>query len=203
MKLYAMGTSRAHRVRWLLEELGLDYELVELRMTREDLKNDAYLAKNPLGLVPTLEDGDAVVFESGAIVEYLLETYDREHRFLPKPGATERARTRSWLHWAEASASPPLSDYLAHTAVRPEPKRIPEVAEDAKKRLHRVFAAIERELANHDFIAGPQLSAADIMLGFTLHMSRMLSVLSDEHPAALAYYERLAARPAFQRALGN
>ena len=196
-----MSPSRSHRVRWLLEELGLDYELARLRMTREDLKNDGYLAKNPLGLVPTLEDGETVVFESGAVVEYLLETYDSEHRFLPALGSPERAWTRAWLHWAEASASPPLSDYLAHTVVRPEPKRIREVAEDANKRLGRVFDAIERALEGHDYIAGSEFSAADIMLGFTLHMSRMLGVLGDGHPAALAYYERLAARPAFQRAL--
>ena len=196
-----MAQSRAHRVRWLLEELGVDYELVVLGMTREALKNDAYLAKNPLGLVPTLEDGEVVVFESGAIIEYVLETYDVGHRFLPPPGSPERARVRSWLHWAEASATPPVTDYLAHTAVRPEPKRIPAVADDARKRIGRVFDAIERALEGHDHIAGAELSAADMMLGFTLHLCCVLGLLGEDRPAVLAYYERLAERPAFQRAL--
>jgi len=203
VKLYSISPGRSLRVRWLLEELGLEYETVALRMTREDLKSDSYLAKNPLGLVPTLEDQGEVLFESGAIVEYLLEIYDREHRFLPGPGSPGRARARSWLHWAEASASPPLSDYLGHTVVRPDAKRIAEVAADAKKRLGRVFAAVERQVGADGFLAGPEFGAADIMLGFTLHMARLIGVLDDAYPAALAYYERLAARPAFQRAVAD
>ena len=133
----------------------------------------------------------------------MLERYDREHRLLPAPGEPGRARTRSWLHWAEASVGPALSDYVGHTVVRPEPKRIPAVAEDATRRLHRVFAAIERALDGRGYIAGDALTAADIMLGFPLHMCRSLGVLGEEHPVALAYHERLAARPAYQRALGE
>jgi len=199
MKLYSIRGSRSLRVRWTLEELGLGYELEALKFGREGVRSDAYLAKNPHGLVPTLEDGDALLFESGAILEHLAEHYDPSGLVLPKT-EPQRSAVRSWLHWAEASASPAISDYIGHTTARPEAKRIPGVADDAKKRLARSFATVGKQLAKHEFVAGDAFSGADIMLGLTLHLCRMMQVLGEEHGDVLAYYERLAARPAFVRA---
>lgn len=199
MKLYSIRGSRSHRVRWALEELGLDYELEAMTFSRDSIRSEAYLRKNPHGLVPTLEDGAAVIFESGAILEHLAQYHDRAGLILPK-AEPERAAVRSWMHWGEASASPAISDYIGHTSARPEAKRIPGVAEDAKKRLKRSYRAIEQQLAKHEFLAGDAFSGADIMIGLTLHLCSVMQVLGDEHAGVLAYYERLAARPAFVRA---
>lgn len=199
MKLYQIRGSRSHRVRWALEELGLGYEIETLTFARDSIRSATYLAKNPHGLVPTLEDGDAVIFESGAILEHLAEYHDPGGLLLPKNSAG-RATVRSWMHWAEASASPAISDYIGHTSARPEAKRIAGVPEDAKKRLNRSFRAISAQLANHEFVAGPAFSGADIMLGLTLHLCSVMQVLGDDHTDVRAYYDRLASRPAFERA---
>ena len=199
MKLYQIRGSRSHRVRWALEELGLGYEVETLTFARDSIRSETYLVKNPHGLVPTLEDGDAVIFESGAILEHLAEYHDPGGLLLPKD-SVERATVRSWMHWAEASASPAISDYIGHTSARPEAKRIAGVPEDAKKRLNRSFRAISAQLANHDFVAGPAFSGADIMLGLTLHLCSVMQVLGADHTDVRAYYDRLASRPAFERA---
>ena len=199
MKLYQIRGSRSHRVRGALEELGRGYEIETLTFARDSIRSATYLAKNPHGLVPTLEDGDAVIFESGAILEHLAEYHDPGGLLLPKNSAG-RATVRSWMHWAEASASPAISDYIGHTSARPEAKRIAGVPEDAKKRLNRSFRAISAQLANHEFVAGPAFSGADIMLGLTLHLCSVMQVLGDDHTDVRAYYDRLASRPAFERA---
>ncbi|MEE3331410.1 MAG: glutathione S-transferase family protein [Myxococcota bacterium] len=199
MKLYSIRGSRSHRIRWALEELGLDYEIEPMTFMRDSIKSETYLEKNPSGLVPTLEDGDVLVFESGAILEYLAEHYDPNALLLPT-AEPERSMARSWMHWSEATLSPALSDYIGHTSVRPEDKRIPAVAEDAKKRLNRNFRAIGRQLAKHEFLAGHAFSGADIMLGLTLHLCSITGLLGEDHGVVRDYYERMAARPAFGRA---
>lgn len=199
VKLTYIPGSRSLRVRWLLEELGVPYQLERVTFSRGHLKTPEYLAKNPLGLVPTLEDGDSVLFESGAIFEHVLERHDPDGRLLPRTNPA-RATVRSWMHWAEGSASPPLGIYLRHAVMLPEDRRNTAAADEAKKRLVQVFEAISRQLERQDYLAGREFTAADVMLGLTLLLCKQVALLGPDMPSLLAYYERLAAREAFVRA---
>src|SRR5262245_55492982 len=150
--------SRSLRVRWLLEELALPYELAT--RTFAELRRPEHLALHPLGKVPVLADGDVVLFESGAILQHLLERYG-EGRLEPKPGTRERALDWQWFHYAEASVTPPLGMIVRHTVLLPEAERIAAAAESARADARRVLAPVERALAGGGWLL-PEFSAADV-----------------------------------------
>jgi len=200
--IYHVPASRSARVRWLLEELGVDYRLETLSLTDGSLKTPEYLAKNPLGKVPTLEDGDVAIFESGAIVQHLLERYGRG-RLAPAPGSPERPAFLQWLHWSEASFMPPLGEIVQHSFLRPEAERIPGVVADARRRLGRLLDVLEQELAGRDHLLPSGFSAADVMQGYGIQLAKLLGQLPADRPRVGAYLERLAARPAFQKAFSG
>lgn len=199
--LYHIRGSRSCRVRWLLEELGLEYKLEPLSFRDGSLQSPAYLAKNPLAKVPTIEDDGEVLFESGAIVEYLLERYGGG-RLAPKPGDPQRGKFLQWLHWCEATLCPPLGEIAQNAFMKPENERIAAVVPDAQKRLGKVLRVLEEELEQKDFLLGGEFSAADIMAGYALHLAKLLGQLGEEYPRLHAYLERLGARPAFQTGFG-
>lgn len=196
--LYHAPLSRSCRVRWLLEELGLDYELVTLSLTDGSLREPGYLAVNPLGRVPTLEDGDLRLVESGAIAEYLAEEYG-QGRLAPPVGAPERPRYLQWMHWAEATLMPPLGDLAQHAVLRPEDQRIPAVAAEARQKAAQALGMLEVELEGRDHLLA-EFSAADVMMGYGLQLAKLLGALPEDLPRCRAYLERLATRPAFRKA---
>jgi glutathione S-transferase len=200
IKVYHASMTRSVRVLWLLEELGLPYEVVVLDFMAGDLQKPAYLAKNPLGRVPALEDGDVLMYESGAIVEWLCERYDAAHLLAPAPGTPARARFLQWLHWAEATAMPPVSDFFAHSMIRPEAERIPQVVADAVVKVAQWLAVLERHLLGKDFLLGSDFSAADVMMGYTVGGAKFTGQLDERFPNVAAYLGRLMARPAYQKA---
>lgn len=197
--LYHSPRTRSVRILWLLEELGVPYELKTLRFTPEEIKSPEYKKLNPLGKVPAMLDGDVAMFESGAMLQYILEKYGNG-RLEPKAGTPERAKFLQWIHFAEATAMPPLSDMAQHMFFRPEADRIPAMVADGRQRFGLVLDALEAELAGKNFLLGDEFSAADIMMGYTLMVSRMFGILTDAHPNVLAYHDRLAERPAYQKA---
>lgn len=199
IRLYHSARTRSLRILWLLEELGLPYELRTLAFSPDDLKSRAYLRIHPLGKVPSIEDGDVAMFESGAIVEYILERYGNG-RLAPTPGSTARAAYLQWLHFGEATLLPPLSDMAQHTRFKPEAERIAAVVTDARARLAKVLDTIEAALGGKPFLLGEEFCAADIMVGYGLLLTRWFGAL-DEYPNATAYLARLEQRPALQKAL--
>ncbi|UCE86750.1 MAG: glutathione S-transferase family protein [Deltaproteobacteria bacterium] len=198
IKLYHAPRTRSVRILWLLEELGLPYavERVEFRPPEKHF----FAQATPLGKLPTLEDGDVVMCESGAIVEYILERYG-EGRLAPPPGSRERAAFLQWLHFAESTAFPPLGIVVWLTRYRSGSEPDAELLEDARSRARTGLDVLERALDGHDYLVGADFTAADIMMGFTLVAARVLGVLDERYPHLDAYLERLQSRPAFQKAI--
>jgi glutathione S-transferase len=130
IKLYHAQFTRSIRILWLLEELGLPYELVKVafKPPRYSFEQDT-----PTGKFPSMEDGGVVLFESGAILEYLIEKYGKG-RLAPPAGSPDRGLYLQWVHFAEATAFPPIADLAQHTMFLPEAQRIPQVAADARTR---------------------------------------------------------------------
>lgn len=121
IKLYHSPLTRSVRVRWLLEELGLPYELETVAFTPS---TTPFSQRTPFGRVPVIQDGTLTMFESGAILEYILERYG-EGRLAPAAGAPLRGTFLQWVHFAEATALPPLGQIASHTFFKPEGERIP------------------------------------------------------------------------------
>jgi len=198
IKLYYAPRTRSVRIVWLLEELGLPYTLE--RVEFQPPARDFFVQKTPHGKLPTIEDGDVVMSESGAIVEYILERYGNG-RLAPPFGSALRARYLQWLHFAESTAFPPLGIVVWLTLYRPDAADHPALIADARARTAAGFEQIERELRDKQYLLGDLFSAADIMMGFTLIAGRMLGVIDDRYPAITAYLERLQARPALQKTM--
>jgi glutathione S-transferase len=201
LKLYHSPRTRSVRIYWLLEELRVPYELETLAFAPETLKAPAYLKVHPLGKLPAIQDGDLIMFESGAILEYILETYGNG-RLAPAPGSPARGAFLQWVHFAEATALPPLSDIAQHMLFKPEAERLPAVVADGQVRVAAVLAALENALTGKQYLLGSEFTAADIMMGYALLLVKWFGLLTPEYPHVTAYLARLEQRPALQKALG-
>ena len=198
LKLWYAPRTRAVRIVWLLEELGLPYTLERVEFA--PTSSEFFIQKTPFGKLPTLEDGEVLMCESGAIIEYILERYGAG-RLAPPIGSPKRAAFLQWLHFAESTAFPPLGIVVWLTRYRGDSAQYETVIADSRKRAASGFEFVERELGQKAWLLGDEFSAADVMMGFTLVAARLLGVLDERFPALLAYLGRLQARPALQRTL--
>lgn len=208
--VHHLNNSRSQRVLWLLEELGLDYEV--RRYEREGktmLAPDALKAVHPLGKSPVLEDGEVKVAETGAIVDYLLDAYGKG-RLKPKASTAEARRFTYWLHYAEGSAMTPLLLKLIFGEI---PKRAPfltrpvarGISEAMNKRmidpsLKSHIRYWEAELNRSEWFAGEDFTAADVMMSFPVEAAAARGGIGGL-PKLDAFLDRIHARPAYQRAL--
>ena len=144
-------------------------------------------------------DGDVAIFESGAIVEYVLERYGQS-RLAPAVGSPLRGPFLQWLHFAEATAFPPLGTIVWHVLYKQDAAAVPSVVDDARTRAHTTLEVAEHALAGKQYLLGDEFSAADVMMGFTLEAAKALGVLDASLSNLTAYLMRLEARPAFRRA---
>lgn len=197
--LYHVDGARSMRSLWLLNELGLEFELVTLAFSMEALRAPEYLAVSPLGRVPCLVDGELTIFESGAIAQYLCETYDDGtlHR---APGHPERPAWLQWLHYAETVAVHGASLVQQRVFVAPE-KRSEVVVKLETARLRKALEVLDRHLAERDYLLASGFSAVDTAVGYSAHLARDFTDL-EALPNVAAWYTRLAARPAFRKSLG-
>lgn len=199
IRLHSVAGSRSFRVLWLLYEMGLEPEVISYDIAKGDLRNPEFLALSPAGRVPVLEIGGAVLFESGAITEYLCET-NPSAGLAPAPGEAERAQFLTWLHYAETVGNL-VQNLNLQQVFLPDPKmRSPTVIGIEVKRLAIALKPLERMLAGQEFLLQRGFSAADTMMGFTLESARHY-VRFEKFPNVAAYQERIAGRPAYQRAL--
>lgn len=210
--VHHLNNSRSQRVLWLLEELGLEYEIVRYqRDPRTMLAPPALRAIHPLGKSPVITDGDVTVAESGAIVEYLVERYGNG-KLVPPPGTAEKRRWTYFMHYAEGSAMTPLLMKLVFDRVEsgPAPFFVKPVARAIAHKVKSMYIQpqieqhldyLEAELSQHLWFAGEQFSAADIQMSFPLEAAAARAGLDGRRPHLRAFLDRIHARPAFQRAL--
>jgi glutathione S-transferase len=197
MKLYYVPATRAGRPRWLLEELGVPYELVRLDPKQKENRQPEYLALNPTGHVPTLVDDSAVLFESAAICLYLADKFP-EKRLAPAPAAPERARYLQWILYAVTEIEAPVAQIERHTSRLPEEKRLPALVELEKGRLAANLASLRPALVDKEYLFGDWFTAADVMLASVLGWAKVMRLLGDE-PVLEAYVRRCVGRPAAKR----
>ena len=212
--VHHLNNSRSQRVLWLLEELGLEYQVKRYQRDAKTMLAPPELrAVHPLGKSPVITDGAQTVAESGAIVEYLVDRYG-QGRLVPPAGSDERLRYVYWLHYAEGSAMPPLLMSLIFSKVRESPAPFfirPIVRGIADKvmtsfvrpQLKTHFDFMEAELDRFTWFAGEQFSAADIQMSFPVEAAASRGGLDGKYPRLLDYLERIHARPAYARALAK
>ena len=210
--VHHLNNSRSQRVLWMLEELGVAYEVRRYQRDAASMLAPPELrAVHPLGKSPVIEDGGATLAESGAILEYLAQRYG-EGRLAPAAGTPERLRYTYWMHFAEGSAMPPLLMQLIFNRIEkaPMPFFVRPVARAIAQRARRSFVQpnierildfMEGELAQREWFAGQAFSAADIQMSFPLEAARARGGLDAKRPRLMAFLERIHARPAYRRAI--
>jgi glutathione S-transferase len=207
--LHHLENSRSHRILWLLEELGVPYEIKRYpRDPKTSLAPPELLRVHPLGKSPVITDGELTIAESGAIVEYLVDRYGKG-ALIPPPGSPERLRYTYWLHFAEGSAMPFLVMKLVFSRIEKAP--MPFFARPIARgivgkvkggfidpNLERIVAYIESELGRADWFAGNVFTAADIQMSMPVEVA---AARVGTRPAMARFIERIHARPAYQRAI--
>jgi glutathione S-transferase len=210
--VHHLNNSRSQRVLWLLEELGLPYEVKRYQRDPGTMLAPPELrAVHPLGKSPVIEDEELKLAESGAILEYLAGRYG-DGRLVPSAGTPERLRYTYWMHYAEGSAMPPLLMKLVFNRVQsgPMPFFVRPVARGIARRVLASFVEpniarhldyMEGELAARTWFAGGEFSAADIQMSFPLEGAAARGGLDASRPKLMGFLDRIHARPAYRRAL--
>ena len=199
LTLHFAPNSRAGRIVWLLEELELDYDINKMAFHPQDLKSDEHRARHPLGRVPVLDDGDVRIFESGAIVEYVLARH-KNGGLRPAEAAAEFPDYLQWFHYCEGMVMPPVNTIVVQTVLLPPDRQDETALAQAKRLLSKALEPVNDALEGRDYLIG-EFSAADIMLGHACFMSNRLGCVGDDMPHLKAYVERIASRPAFKTAI--
>ncbi len=201
IRIYHAPRTRSVRVIWLCEELNIPYEVVTIDFSREYRASDEWRAMHPQGKVPVMEDGDITIFESCAMIQYLLDRYG-DGRLQPEAGTEAAAHYQQWCWFAESSFARPLGDMIHHSRLRPAHERIPGVVEDARLRAEPCLAATDQHLVDRDYLVGDTFSGADIIMAWTLSLAKMLELFDEESaPNAWRYLASIETRPAYQTAL--
>ena len=189
MKLYGTPPTRAIRVQWLLNELGLECEVVDVDPMAPDAN---LLALNPAGKLPVLVDGDVVMTESSAIPLYLAEKFP-EKGLIPG-NLADRAQMYRWIFFLVTEIEQPLWRIALNTAIYPEDERVPADIENATRDCKKMVAVFERHMAARDFVVGDRLTVADFNAAYTLDWARESGMLNDA-PRLSTYVDAMYARP--------
>lgn len=212
LTVHHLNNSRSQRILWLMEELGLEYEIKHYERDKTTMRAPASLRTvHPLGKSPVITEGDVTVAESGAIIEYLIERHGKG-RLVPAVGTPDRLRYTYWLHFAEGTAMPPLVMKLVFNRIetgpmpffiRPIAKKISATVKNTfiNPELAQQLNYMETEIAKTGWFAGPEFSAADVQMSFPLEAAASRGGLNASHPRLMEFLKRIHARPAYQRAL--
>jgi len=195
IKLYELGRSRSSRIRWMLNEAGIPFESIPVKVGPN--ADPAFLKISPLGKVPVIQDGDLVLRESAAIATYIADQVP-EKNLVPPPRTRERALYDQWMSFIITELDAPLWVIAKNTFLYPEEKRTPVAIEMARDDFKRVAAVWERELGNKSFMLGETFSALDVMAGQIAIWANIYHLI-DGFPGLQAYLKRVTARPAFPK----
>ena len=210
--VHHLNNSRSQRVLWMLEELGVPYEIKRYQRDAKTMLAPPELKSvHPLGKSPVIQDGAVTLAESGAILEYLVERHGAG-RLAPAPGTPERLRYTYWMHFAEGSAMPPLLLKLIFDRIEraPMPFFAKPIARAIARRAKEGFVQpnidrnldyMESELARRPWFAGETFSAADIQMSFPLEAAQARGGLDERRPRLADFLARIHARPAYGRAI--
>ena len=207
LKLWHCVGARSIRPLWTLEEMGLDYEL-ELMQFPPRFTHEGYTDINPIGTVPFFTDdaggpdNTIEMTESAGISQYLVEKYGPTDLAVGLNEA-DYGIYLNWLYRSDATLTFPQTLVLRYTILEPEATRLPKVAEDYSKWFHSRLRTVETAMADREFLCAGRFTIADIAVGYALHLAEILGLSRDFKPNTLAYYERLKARPAFQRSVNK
>jgi glutathione S-transferase len=212
--VHHLNNSRSQRVLFLLEELGLDYRVERYQRDPQTmLAPPALKAIHPLGKSPVLTDGEHVLAESGAILEYIIQRHGNG-RLSPAAGSEAELRYRFFMHYAEGSVMPSLLLKLVFDRIEssPMPFFVRPIARMISQKTKNAFimpqiegnlSFIEAELQERDWLVGNEFTAADVQMSYPLEAAVARGGLDARYPRTQAYLQRLHARPAYQRALTN
>lgn len=210
--VHHLNNSRSQRILWLLEELELEYEVKRYeRDPKTMLAPPELKAVHPLGKSPVITDGELTLAESGAIIEYLVDTYGKG-KLAPALGGVERLRFTYWLHYAEGSAMSPLLLKLVFNKVEssPMPFFVKPFAKGIARQVKSKFVEpqiiqhldyLNDELAATGWFAGAEFSAADVQMSFPLEAAAARGGLDEKWPNLMAFLQRIHLRPAYHRAI--
>ena len=196
--LHAPGT-RFIRVMWLCEDLGLEYEVVAVDFSAEYRASPEWRRLNPVGKVPVLIDADLTMFESGAMLQYLLDRYG-DGRLQPEAGAPDHDIYLQWFWFAESTFARPLGEIVNHLRALPEAEQSDAAIAEMQERSRLCIQALEQVLADRPYLLGETFCAADIMTGYSLMLATRR--VPGECPSNVAaYWQRLSERPGYVAAI--
>mgnify|MGYP001200432469 CR=1 FL=1 len=196
LRIYHASFTRGIRPIWLLEELGLPYEVEKIDFSPAYRATQEWRALNPVGKVPVMTDGELTMFESGAMMDYILARYG-EGRLMPDPGSDDYAHYLQWHWFAEATFARPLGEMVNHRREFPAEQEIPDVLKEMAGRGAQCAAAVAEHVSDRAYIMGDEFTAADISIGYSLLLCEAL--IPDQMPTGIqAYWDRLQARSGFQ-----
>jgi glutathione S-transferase len=210
--VHHLNNSRSQRVLWLLEELGIAYDIKRYQRDAQTMLAPPELRQvHPLGKSPVITDGTRTIAESGAIIEYIVERH-AGGKLAPAPGTDERLRYTYWMHYAEGSAMPPLLIKLLFDRIEfgPMPWLVKPFAKAIAREVKQKFISpqlklhldyLEGELARSEWFVGNEFTAADIQMSFPVEAAAMRGGLDASRPRLYAFLQKIHARPAYRRAL--
>ena len=199
LKVHFAPNSRAGRIIWLLEELELPYEVNNMAFHPKDLKSDEHRKRHPLGRIPVLDDGDIRIYESGAIVEYVLERH-KNGGLKPSADDVLYPNYLQWFHYCEGMVMPPINTIVVQTILLPPDRRDETVLGQAQRLLTKTLAPVNEALEGNDYLIG-KFSAADVMLGHACFMSNRMGCVPEEMVHLRQYVENISNRDAFKTAI--
>ncbi len=199
LKVHFAPNSRAGRIIWLLEELSLPYEVNNMAFHPKDLKSDEHRKRHPLGRIPVLDDGEIRIYESGAIIEYVLERH-KNGGLKPSVDDERYPEYLQWFHYCEGMVMPPINTIVVQTILLPPDRRDETVLGQAQRLLTKSLAPVNETLEGKDYLIG-DFSAADLMLGHSCFMGNRMGCVPDEMVHLKQYVEKISNRKAFKTAI--